>query len=50
MQQEIQDAIQLLQSALAAPPEQAIGTVNQAIQTLMGALSNPIAPDVDKGG
>lgn len=50
MQQEIRDAIQLLESAQTQAPEQAAATVNQAIQVLSSALSNPIGPDVDKGG
>ena len=50
MQQEIRDAIQLLEAAQAQAPEQAVATVNQAVQILLGAVSNPIGPDVDKGG
>jgi hypothetical protein len=49
MQQEISDAIQLLESAKSQEPDQATSTVNQVIQLLLSAFGNPAAPDVDKG-
>lgn len=50
MQQQIGDAIQLLESARSVPAEAAAELVTKAVELLVTALKDNQGYDVDKGG